>query len=215
MWWTVSVARLRCQHLLSRPGSHQQLASCLAQAFDPAPLIDLLVGEGRSRGDVEDRVDRPGVVHLVGGNRRGVGGTRSRVRKHLSFECSAGHARRQNLRDARVLVADRALQVLPARVGRVLRRIERVERDVARATAGSDQERRFDGAVGKPVECCVARLRIVRQPSTIAVPARQAAVDFEPPRLIETRVRKLAIAERSGRSPERQIARRLPLVLRP
>ena len=49
---------------------------------------------------------------------------------------------------------------------------------------------------------------------TIAVPAREAAIDLEPPFLVETRIRELAEPEGAGRGAERQIAGGLALVLR-
>src|SRR4030095_14537097 len=44
-------------------------------------------------------------------------------------------------------------------------------------------------------------------------PAREAAVDLEPACLVEARIREFAITQRAGRGPEREIARRLPLIL--
>ena len=186
-------------------------ASCSSRL---APADDLLARELGTNLGVDDRVHRAGVVNLIGRDRRGVGRTRPRMREHLRFERGARHAGRQDLRHARVLVAETALEVFPLRIGRILRRIQRIERDVARAARGPDQKRRLDRTVGQAVQRRVARLRILRQCTSITFPARQAAVDLEPARLVEARVRKLAIAQCSGRSTECKIARRLALVLR-
>ena len=178
-----------------------------------APLVDAFAGKRRPQLRVDDRVHRARVVHLVGRDGRCVGRSGPRMREHLCLERCARHAGSQNLRDARVLVAQCALEVFPLRIGRVPGRIQRIERDVARAACGTDQERRLDRTVGQPVERSVARLRVLRQNAAVALPARQAAIDLEPARLVEAGVRKLAVSQCAGRRPKGEIARRLALVL--
>src|SRR3546814_2649004 len=92
-----------------------------------APLFHHLVGEGRALAEIDDRVDRARVVDMVVGDRRGVAGARGRVREHLVFQRGRRHARGEQLGDAQVLVADRALEVGPLGIGGVFRGIEWVE----------------------------------------------------------------------------------------
>ncbi len=70
-------------------------------------------------------------MNLVGSNGRGVRGSWTRMRKHLRLERCARHAGSQNFRYPRVLIAEPALQVLPLRIGGILRRIQRIKRNVA------------------------------------------------------------------------------------
>ncbi len=84
MWCTVSVAALRCQHLPSRPGSHQQIRVAPSRRLPTLRhLLTISPGNVGRTFDVDDRVHRARVVHLVGRDRRRVGRAGPRVREHL------------------------------------------------------------------------------------------------------------------------------------
>src|SRR5690606_27483063 len=156
-----------------------------------APLDHGLVGEGRAFGDVDQRVDRARVVYLVGRNRRGVAGTRPGMGEHLPFEGVRGHARDHDLGDTGVLVTDQALDVLPRRMRRVGRGVERIERDVAGTAGGTDQEGRLDRAV---LEVGARRLAAPAgggDRPVVAFPGGRAAVELCPRGAVEARVREL------------------------
>ena len=215
MWCTVSL-RARLQPALA-------VAAGLAPALlavgrrrgarcGLAPLDDVFVAKGRPLAEVVNGVDRARVRHLVGRDRGSVGRAGPRVRVHLVLERVVRHPGPEQLGDAQVLVADRALDVLPLRLRRIGRGIQRIERDVARAAGRADQERRLDRAVGEPAHARIGRLGIGGHSPAEALPAREAAVQLLPAGTVEARVGKLAIAERAGRGAEREIARRLALV---
>ncbi len=178
-----------------------------------APLGDCLAGECRALRQVDDRVDRARIVDLVMRNRRGVGDAGTRVREHLPFEAGLRHAGAEQFRHPCVLVADQALDVFPFRMCRVGRRIQRIERDVARAAGRADQERRLVGRIGQPADALIRRgIGLLDQRLVEHRPVRKTAVELLPALCIEARVGELAQAERAGRGAELQVARRVPLI---
>ena len=181
-----------------------------------APFGDDLAGEQRALREVDDRVHRPRVVDLVVRDRRRVGNARARVREHLPFDAGLRHPRAQELRHARVLVADEALDVLPLRMRGILRRIERVERDVARAAGRADQERRLDRGIGELAHALVrGNARRLDHLPAEAVPVRDVArVHLFPLLRVEARIRKLAEAQPAGGRAELEIAGGMALVER-
>ena len=159
MWWTVSVFVLLCQHLPSRPGSHQQVASGSLFSHEPT-LRHLLITSPSKTG----RRARLMIAFIVPGLFTWSVGTAdvsedpgTRVREHLILETLVRHAGSEHLGDARILVADRALDVVPLRMRRIFRRIERIERDVARPAGHADQEGWFDRSVGETADARVIR----------------------------------------------------------
>jgi hypothetical protein len=178
-----------------------------------APLGDHFALEYGPLGHIDQGVDRARVVDLVVRDRRGVGDARPGVGKHLVFEAADRHPRPQQLGHAGVLVADQALDVLPLRMRRVGRRVERIEGDVARATGGADQEGRLDRGVGQLAHPLIRFDAGGRgQRAAVAGPVGRAAVELRPLGGVEARIGKLADAQRTGRGAELEVAGRVSLV---
>ena len=124
MWCTVSsMARDWSQHLPSRPGSHQHFVPSARRRGargDRAPLDHVLVREHRTLAEVDDRVDRARVAapgRWVWPTCRTCPGARARTSAIRASRTGMPDA--EELGDAQVLVADRALDVLPLGVRRV------------------------------------------------------------------------------------------------
>src|SRR6185295_17727681 len=164
---------------------------------DLTPLVDDLVREGRPLVGVDDRIDGTAVVDLIGGHGRGIRGARSSVGEYLEFQSGLGHTRGENLRNARELITDGALNVWPLGIRGILRRIEWIKGDMTRAARDPDQKRWLDRAVGETADAEVAVLRIGRKLLSEAIPIAEAPVDCQPALAVEARIRKLANAERT------------------
>ncbi len=215
MWWTVSVCTLFSQHLPGLPGSHQQVDS-FAPAGQAAALrqrLTLFAGKGGALRDIDQRVDGAGVVHLVVGDRRGVGGAGTGMGEDLPQQIVMRHTRNQHFGHADVLVADQAGEVFPLRMLGIERRFGRVKGDVAGGAGGADQEWRFDRGVGQLAHFEIGAGRIVRQFAVIAFPAAEAAVESLPGCCVEARIGKLAEAERAGGGAESEVAAVLAALL--
>ena len=170
-----------------------------------APAVDLFIGEGGTLRGVDERVDGARVVDLIVGDRRGIGGARTRVGENLPQQIVVRHTRNQDLGGAEVLIADQAGEIFPLWVCRIERRFGRVEGDVAGGAGRADEEGRFDRSVSEFAVLGVGSGRVLRQFAAIARPGAEVVVDLFPCHRVEARIGEFAEAERAGGRAEGEV----------
>ena len=137
----------------------------------------LLDGLGEPCLEIEDRVDGVGIVDMVGGGSRGVGGTRWLSVEHLPEEAAGSRVGGKDPALAEILVTDCGGEILPLRVLRIGGRVERMGPDVAEAARHADAIRPDEVRVGGVASVVVVTIGV---PTFLGVPVKaRVGIDAE------------------------------------